>query len=677
MAIEIFQNSLQPLIEFLRMHPNYSGLIAFGIVFCEALAVIGVLIPGTITMTAIGVLIGYGVIPAFSTFVWAIFGAILGDYLSYLIGVYYKNKLHRMWPFSKHPKLLTKGEKFFHTHGGKSIFIGRFVGPMRAMLPTIAGMLKMPQGRFLVAAIPSASLWAVLYILPGVLLGAFALQLPAKLAAKFLLWIMLAVVVAWCTSWLAHHFLKRVCRFIDHYIKRLWLYLSTNRTWRWLPKFLADPRRPDNHQQLTLLILTIVFSALFIVTFFFTKEGGILNAWNEPVFYLLRSIRTEMSDHIMLLITSLADTKVIVLIQLIFITYLATKRYWYALIHTIAVMWLCYFSLQFIKILVHAPRPPGFLSYLMDFSFPSGHTASSIAIYGFFATIIASELRVKIRWIPYAILSVISALIALSRLYLGAHWLIDVIGGAWLGLAILFATTLSYRRRHADVKPLKTSIIIVTIMGIVLVLYSMNTFQQQMLRYSPHPPNQSITLNAWRAQGKRNAMPIIPLYRNDRLGHPISALNIEWIGDLNTIEKDLIANGWQSHAARFNFEEILLRLAIKNPQQKLPILPQLYNNHREVLLFTKQTDGKKPILILRLWDSNININDFAQNLWLGSIEFYKPPKPVRHSSALIAAMPHLKLADFDITAVRYSKARQPEVMRNLNWDGRVLMIESK
>jgi membrane protein DedA with SNARE-associated domain len=60
---------------------------------------------------------------------------------------------------------------FFQRHGGKSVFIGRFFGPIRAVVPLAAGIMQMPRGRFWFANVASALVWAPMLLLAGDLVG--------------------------------------------------------------------------------------------------------------------------------------------------------------------------------------------------------------------------------------------------------------------------------------------------------------------------------------------------------------------------------------------------------------------------------------------------------------------------------------------------------------------------
>ena len=151
---------LQEIIQWIQLHPSTAGIAVFALSMAESLVVVGLLVPGTAMMFAVGALVGTGVLGLWSTLAWAAAGAIMGDSLGYWLGVRYQESLHGRWPFNRHPHWLEQGEAFFHRHGGKSIFIGRFVGPMRPMIPLVAGMLGMRPAVFYPANILSGLAWA-------------------------------------------------------------------------------------------------------------------------------------------------------------------------------------------------------------------------------------------------------------------------------------------------------------------------------------------------------------------------------------------------------------------------------------------------------------------------------------------------------------------------------------
>ena len=111
-------------------------------------------------------------------------GAILGDGVSYGIGRRFGHEVRRVWPFTKYPGLIPRGIAFFKRHGQKGVFIGRFFGPVRAVIPLAAGILKMQRGRFWLANVASALIWA-----PTILFsGAIASEAAERIAPRSNLW---------------------------------------------------------------------------------------------------------------------------------------------------------------------------------------------------------------------------------------------------------------------------------------------------------------------------------------------------------------------------------------------------------------------------------------------------------------------------------------------------------
>ena len=102
--MQVFAEYVQPVTVWLTNNPHWALFITFLISFSESLAIIGSIVPGTVTMTAVGILAGSGVMRIDLTLLAAILGAIAGDSASYFLGFYYSDSLSKIWPFSKHPK---------------------------------------------------------------------------------------------------------------------------------------------------------------------------------------------------------------------------------------------------------------------------------------------------------------------------------------------------------------------------------------------------------------------------------------------------------------------------------------------------------------------------------------------------------------------------------------------
>jgi len=162
-------HAVHALIAFISDHAAWTFPVIFLVTFGESFAFVSFAFPGTTVLLAAGALVPAGALPLWPVLAGAILGAVLGDSISYALGVRYGHLLDDRWPFTRYPTLLPRGYAFFEKHGGKSVFVGRFFGPLRAVVPLVAGISKMPSGRFWAANILSALIWAPALLVPGVI----------------------------------------------------------------------------------------------------------------------------------------------------------------------------------------------------------------------------------------------------------------------------------------------------------------------------------------------------------------------------------------------------------------------------------------------------------------------------------------------------------------------------
>ncbi len=157
------------IIDVVRQHEICIFPIIFFLAFGESLVLFSLMLPATLILLALGIIIGESNIAFLPIFFLATAGAFLGDCVSYYIGHHYKHRVIDIWPLSSNPYLLTCGQTFFERWGVFSIFIGRFFGPLRAVMPLVSGICGMPQGYFQLANIASAIIWSFSILAPGVL----------------------------------------------------------------------------------------------------------------------------------------------------------------------------------------------------------------------------------------------------------------------------------------------------------------------------------------------------------------------------------------------------------------------------------------------------------------------------------------------------------------------------
>ncbi len=162
-----FLTIVQQTVDFVRTNEGWAAPVVFALAFGESLAFISLLIPAWGALVAIGALIGPSGISFWPVWIAGSLGAAFGDWISYWIGLKLEYTVAKVWPLSRHPDLIPRGEIFMRKWGIPGIFIGRFFGPLRASVPLIAGIFEMPFWRFQIANFSSAFVWAAALLTIG------------------------------------------------------------------------------------------------------------------------------------------------------------------------------------------------------------------------------------------------------------------------------------------------------------------------------------------------------------------------------------------------------------------------------------------------------------------------------------------------------------------------------
>lgn len=152
------------VVEFVRTHEAWAVPVAFALTFSESLAFVSLIVPAWAALVAIGALVGASGIEFWPVWVAASIGAALGDWVSYWVGRKLDRASYERWPLSRYPDLVRKGEAFVRKWGVLAIVIGRFFGPLRSIVPLVAGIFGMPRWRYQVANVLSAFAWTAMLL---------------------------------------------------------------------------------------------------------------------------------------------------------------------------------------------------------------------------------------------------------------------------------------------------------------------------------------------------------------------------------------------------------------------------------------------------------------------------------------------------------------------------------
>lgn len=183
MALEA---TVEAVVAFVREHEHWAAPVAFAVAFGESFCFLSLLVPGTAILVGIAALLaasGIEMHVLWPAILAAGFGGTLGYAVSFWIGRYFQDSVHKIWPFTTRPHLISQAEEFFDTYGAFGVFLGHFFGPVRAVIPVVAGMFRMREIPFQIANILSAFIWAGGVIAPAFFLVTFKDEVIAFLAA--------------------------------------------------------------------------------------------------------------------------------------------------------------------------------------------------------------------------------------------------------------------------------------------------------------------------------------------------------------------------------------------------------------------------------------------------------------------------------------------------------------
>lgn len=451
--------NLEKLIEDIGTHlGKWTYLLVGALAFLETGAFVGLVAPGETAVLVGGVVAGQGQISllVLIAIVWSC--AVAGDLTSYVLG----RRLGRAWLLRHGDRLkiteerLHTVERFFERRGGLTILIGRFIGLVRALAPFIAGTSRMPLRVFLPYDVVGAGAWAITFCVLGYVFwqsfdkvtqyvsrGLFAFGTVVALGLALYALVRLRRDPEWrekVRTWLTERedrpFVRPLIRLGGPVWRR---FLSPaaggiDATAR----FGLDRLRPGNPLGLELTTL-IAFAGVGTFSFFLLgqmiEEQAIprIDQWAYDAIDPFRF--TALTDAVKVLtdVGSLPVTGAAVLATALFAL---RRRRPVESAALVVGMLLVYVTVHVAKAAYDRPRPSGMLVDAVGASYPSAHAAYSVAFVACAIVLVRAGVGWALRIGMVTVAVVLVAFVALSRVYLRAHYLSDVLGGVALSVAV-------------------------------------------------------------------------------------------------------------------------------------------------------------------------------------------------------------------------------------------------
>jgi membrane protein DedA with SNARE-associated domain len=413
--------------------------------FAETGAFVGLVVPGETVMLIGGAVAGQGAIDIYLLIAIAWFAAWAGDTTSFFIG----RRLGREFVIKHGPRFgvsherFEKVEDYFSRHGGKTIFVGRFISLIRAFAPFVAGSSGMNYRAFVPYSILGTGLWASAHILVGYIFSR-SIESAGEYAAKgaFVLATLIVVVVGIVFTSryfrVAENRRETVRRMEQHDFSR-WLVVL-GRRYRPQLEFFWNRVTPGGTfgLEFTSLMATLAV-ALFVLVAYIVVVGRDLGPTpgDETAVELVEHLHSGFLRTASRVVTFLGSGPFTWALTVVCAALLAARRRWNEFWVLLAGMTISSIGIHEIKDAVDRPRPDGAAGVATSGSaFPSGHAAHSV-IYVWLAVTVVLRLRPGMARAAAVVTVgiVLTVLVGLSRVYLNVHYLSDVNAGWALGAA--------------------------------------------------------------------------------------------------------------------------------------------------------------------------------------------------------------------------------------------------
>lgn len=607
------ENIIENLVLTLQQHPTLALFIVFLVAFSESLIVIGLIVPGAILMVIFGALIAINALDFWPTVFVAVLGAIAGDSLSYWLGNRYQNKLLTIWPLSQHPDIITRANQFFIQHGVKSIFLSRFIGLLRPVIPAIAGMARMPVNIFLVANISSAFFWAPLYLLPGILFG-LSIEMASEFAGKFIFLIIILLFIIIISLWAIQRFYIFTKPYNDKFISYLLNWGKKHSLAGEVPAAIFDKTHPElrglSLAAFTIfgitLLLNILHNTVILPYNLFPYDFDPLNQF---IYYSLQTFRSPPFNNIMLWLSYITSSTFIALLCFSLGSLFLLKKNLFSLWHLLAAISLPLIISPLLSSDLTITLQENLIVNIQSLPF-----VVIISTVGFLTVIMNSELSFKKQRIMYYFSASFVLFLMLAQLYFAIQVVSQIIFGFFIGLIWFSLLGIAYRRHIKKNICKNTQKEVILIIVMLLIYPTWKTIQQENL-YKPSKNYFVMGTNSWIESGWK----ILPTLRQGVYPNKNNLFNLQWLANKKRIISQLTQSGFSTslNSAQTLSGWFLDEIKIN----QLPVLPHIHNGEYELLRFYRYDETNQELTVVRLWPSKYKLkqDNPLQPLWFGSI----------------------------------------------------------
>ena len=506
---------------------------------------------------------------------------------------------------------MERGTRFFHAHGAKSVVAGRFIGPLRPVIPAVGGMLGMKPARFVTVDLTACLIWAPAFLLPGMLFGA-SLEVAAQYTGRLSVMLIIGLAALWLTWWLIRAIYEPLASRSARWVRRFIRWSRRHPVLGRLAGPIIDPARPEALAVTMMGLLLVVLFWGLVMLLFMTPFSAQPQAADQAVRDLALALRNHLADPVMTAIAQLSRWPVTLLSALALLLWLVGAGRTRAALH-----WLIAIgggSLLHLLLSWTLRATPEVLE-LGDrvLSPPSAAMSLPTVVLVFFAVMEAGELRRRHRQWPYLAAALMLTLLALARLYLGLEWLSGALMGILAGLAWAAMVGFAYRQRARRHFSGAAASLIFYGSLVLLFAWQVNEHTEEDLAALQ---STTVTRSVDAAGWWDGAWSSLPTERTRVSALPATTFNVQLAVTPQRLAERLADDGW-TPVPESDWRWFLQALNPEPTQRSLPLIGRAYQGRPEALLLQKNIAPEGRLMTFRLWDSGVRLAPEGTVVYLG------------------------------------------------------------
>lgn len=609
----------QMLLQWAEGNPQLILAAGFVLAFIESLALVGIIVPGVLLLFVLGALVGLDPWLLSGMGLTVAAGAIAGDSVSFWIGRRYGTSLRSVGPMWRYAHWLDAGEAYFARHGGKSIIIARFIGPLRPVVPLVAGSLNMPVRLFVPRMLVACLIWSPLMLLPGALFGE-SLEFAARFGGRLTLLLLIVVVGGWFLLWLTRRVYEFGARRAPWWLKNLALWLRRHPL---LGRFLGPLFEPGRRE-----VLSVVILGLMLVISLASLSAALLlapfstDAWEAgfELSGLAASMRSHYADPIFFALAISASMPVLFALITAMTILLSIQCRWITLGHWLMAClggWgLALMLNALMGLLLGRPTDGGSITEV-----PHTGLTMVVLVPGFVALMLAKGFQPRQRKWLYLATTALIALLAFAEFYLARTTFNGMIAAFALAGGWLAVIGIGYRLRAGPVRRsgLSALMFLLIWVGVSGVMIG-NEYSRFAADHRLQPPLRIVEAGWWWGQGWHE----LP-ERRSRIGRPADQrFDAQLAATGESLVRALRQHGWERPPEALP-GRLRARLAREIHGDALGHVARDYIGRPEDIALRVRANGGQ-VVLLRAWDSGLRLSPGMEPVWLIQVREYQPVK---------------------------------------------------